>query len=340
MPSLCGVSLYINNAERNHPMNQKKLFQIIVICVVAVWVFCASLMISTTVAKKANRSDKANQPDNIITTTAEPQTSLTTEPSTSQKPTDNSDKIILGNNLSPTVNQVEDPDWKVSQDASKQQEEMNKNIPVGKDNIIKAYVNGINKLKDKKDFTLAASGTLDIEFDQITGGAAAEKIAGNAISENAPKSITYNFVNGLDEPTGETPITAAPPMGSYAKLSSDAVRQATATGTGDGGYVITITLKDENQTLKEQAKNHSTAIETIDLDSYMPAGMKIEELTLTYSGATVEAVFDKENRLSSLRYSLPIAQAQGKGVYDTFVGDLEIDFRMHGEQTRSFTVTY
>lgn len=321
-------------------MNQKKLFQIIVICIIAVWAFCASLMISTTIAKKANKDKTPPAPDYSNTTKPSTTAPVTTEPSTTKKPSDNSDKIILGNNFSTSVNQVEDPDWKVSQDASKQQDELNKNVPVGKDNIIKAYVTGINKLKDTKSFTLETSGSLDITFDQITGGAAAESIANKAIQEKAPKSITYNFVNGLDEPTGETPITAAPPMGAYAKLSSDAVRQATAQGTGDGGYVITVTLKDETQTLTQQAKNHSTAIETIELDGYMPAGMKIEELSLTYSGATAEAVFDKDNRLISLKYVLPIASAQGKGVYDTFVGSLDIDFSMHGEQSRSFKVTY
>lgn len=322
-------------------MNQKKMFQIIIIAVVALWAFCASLMISVTVAKRADRNKVDNPlPDNVVTTTTEPHSEATTEPSTSNKADNDSEKITLDNSVITTVGQVEDPDWKVSQDASKQQDELNKNVPVGKDNIIKAYVNGINKLKDKKDFTLETSGSLNIEFDQLTGGAAAEKIAGNAIAEKAPKNITYHFVNGVDEATGETPITAAPPMGAYAKLSSDAVRQATATGTGDGGYTIVITLKDETQTLTEKAKNHSTAIESIELEGYMPAGMKIEELSLTYSAATVEAVFDKENRLISLKYSLPIATAQGKGIYDTIVGDLEINFKLHGEQARAFTVTY
>ena len=321
-------------------MTQKKFFQLAAICIIGVWVFCISLMVSTTVARKADKGNSPTVPDYVHTTEPSTTAPATTEPVTTKKPADNSDKIILGNNTSTTVTQVEDPDWKVSQDASKHQDELNKNVPVGKDNIIKAYVKGVNKLKDTKSFTLEANGALDISFDQITGGAAAEAVANKAIEESAPKAITYHFVNGLDEATGETPITAAPPMGAYAKLSSDAVRQATAQGTGDGGYVITITLKDETQTLTEQAKNHSTAIETIELDGYMPAGMKIEEMSLTYSGATVEAVFDKDNRLTSLKYTLPIASASGKGVYDTFVGSLDIDFSLHGEQSRSFTVIY
>lgn len=321
-------------------MNQKKIFQIIVIFVVALWAFCASLMISTTIARNKDKAETPTLPDYSTTTAPSTTAEQTTEPTTTKKSTDNSQKVTLGNNLDYTVNQVEDPDWKVSQDASKQQDELNKNVPVGKDKIIKAYVTGINNLKDKKQFTLATSGTLNIEFDQITGGAAAESIAQKAIADQAPKSITYNFINGVDEATGETPITAAPPMGAYAKLTSDAVRQATARGTGDGGYIIVITLNDETQTLTEQAKNHSTAIETIDLKGFMPAGMKIEEMSLNYSGATAEAVFDKDNRLTSLKYSLPISSASGKGIYETFMTDLEINFSLHGEQTRSFTVTY
>lgn len=320
-------------------MDQKKLIQIIVIFVIALWAFCASLMISTTIARKSDKTDTVS-PSVSDTQTTEATTEPTTEATTEAKTNDSSDKIILGNSVSTTINQVEDPSWKVEQDASKQQDELNKNIPVGKDNIIKVYVNGINKLKDTKNFTLTAGGTLDIDFDKITGGAAAEAIANKAIEENAPKTITYSFVNGVDKATGETPITAAPPMGGYAKLSSDGVRQATAKGTGDGGYTIVITLKDETQTLTEKAPNHSTAIETIDMTAYLPAGMKVDEMSLTYSGATVTAVFDKDNRLLSLNYSLPIASAFGKGVYETFMGSLDIDFELHGEQTRSFEVTY
>ncbi len=326
-------------------MDKKKLIQIIIIFVVALWAFCASLMISSTIAKKAGKDSTTTTYNNTAQSGTQPQPQQsTTNPSTTESkeyiPPVND--ITLGNHVVTTVN-VGDPDWKVSQDASisasKEHEEINKNVPVGKDNIVKAYVNGINKLKNTEEFTMSTSGTLDISFDQLTGGALAEGTAKDAIAKNAPKTATYNFVKGTDAPSGQTTVTIIPPSGSYAKLSSDAVKQATANPTGDGGYKIVLILKDETQTLTQKAENHSTAIESVNFASYMPNGVALDELSLTYSGATVEAVFDKDNRLISLNYKLPITNGYGSGTY-TLLTKIDISLKFHGEQTRSCIFTY
>lgn len=324
-------------------MEQKKLIQIIIIFVVALWAFCASLLISTTIAKKAGKNSTTTQP--YIHSTASPTKPTTTLPEstqpTSEEPTIN---ITIGNNvISTNVSNLEDPDWKVSYDASvsasKEHEEINKNVPVGKDNIVKAYVDGVNKLKNTENFTMATAGTLDIDFDRITGGSVAENAADSAIAQNAPETRTYYFKKGYDAETGETPVTVVPPSGSFAKLKSDAVRQATAVPTGDGGYKIVITLKDETQTLTQEATGHASSIEAVDLKSYMPSGVTLSELSLTYSGATVEVIFDKDKRITSMSYKLPIENGYGKGTY-SLLGKINIDFELHGEQTRSCIITY
>lgn len=319
-------------------MSQKKFIHLIIIFVVALWAFCISLIVSSSIARK-NGEDKSS-------TTEAPSFSqqITTQPSTSQQSTTEyiPPDITLGNHVVTTVT-PDDPDWKVSYDASvsasKQQAEINKNVPVGKDNIVKAYVNGINKAKNTEKMVVSTDGSLDVSFDQITGGAAAEKIALEAMQNNAPKAITYNFIKGTDSETGQTTVTAIPPSGSYAKLSSDAVKQATANPTGDGGYKIVIVLKDETQTLTQEAVNHSKAIEALNLTDFLPSGMEIDEMTITYSGATAEAVFDKDNRLVSLNYKLPIASCSGSGTYN-FMTKIPIEFTLHGTQTRSCTFTY
>ncbi|MBR3815267.1 MAG: hypothetical protein IKJ27_00925 [Clostridia bacterium] len=320
-------------------MRQKKFIHLIIIFVIALWAFCISLVVSSSIARKSgkdNTTTAAGAPSFSQQITTEPQT--TADDVTVYMPPD----ITLGNHVATTVT-PDDPAWKVSYDASvsasKQQAEINKNVPVGKDNIVKAYVDGINKAKNTEKLVVSTDGSLDISFDQITGGAAAEKIALEAMQANAPKSVTYNFIKGTDSETGQTTVTAIPPSGSFAKLSSDAVKQATANPTGDGGYKIVIVLKDETQTLTQEAVNHSKAIEALNLTDFLPSGMEMEEMTVTYSGTTAEAVFDKDNRLISLSYKLNIASCSGNGTYN-FMTKIPIEFALHGTQTRSCTFTY
>lgn len=322
-------------------MDRKKLIQIIVIFVIALWAFCGSLLISTSIAKKANKDATTTQPYIYSTTASTVPTS--TKPQ-STEPLEPQPSITIGNNIvTSNVGEIGDPDWKVSYDASvsasKEHAEINKNVPVGKDNIIKAYVDGVNKLKNTEDFTMVASGELDIDFSRMTGGELAEKAADSAIAENAPANRTYYFKKGYDEETGQTPTTAVPPSGSFAKLKSESVKQATAVPTGDGGYKIVITLKDESQSLAENAEAHATAIEAIDLKNYMPAGVTLDELSMTYTGATVEVIFDKDKRITSMSYKLPIVNGYGKGVYKLLAA-INVDFEFSGVQTRSCIITY
>ena len=322
-------------------MDRKKLIQIIVIFVIALWAFCGSLLISTSIAKKTNKDTTTTQP--YIYSTTAPTVPTSTKPQ-STEPLEPQPSLTIGNNIvTSNVGEIGDPDWKVSYDASvsasKEHAEINKNVPVGKDNIIKAYVDGVNKLKNTEDFTMVASGELDIDFSGMTGGELAEKAADSAIAENAPANRTYYFKKGYDAETGQTPVTAVPPSGSFAKLKSESVKQATAVPTGDGGYKIVITLKDESQSLAENAEAHATAIEAIDLKNYMPAGVTLDELSMTYTGATVEVIFDKDKRITSMSYKLPIVNGYGKGVYKLLAA-INVDFEFSGVQTRSCIITY
>lgn len=323
-------------------MDRKKFIQIIIIFIVVLWAFCGSLIVSSTIAKKAGKDSTTTQPYISTTATTLPTTAgpTVTEP-TPLQPTVS---ITIGDNIATSnVGQVGDPDWKVSYDASvsasKEHEEINKNVPVGKDNIVKAYVDGVNKLKNTESFTMATSGTLDIDFDRITGGSVAENAADSAIAQNAPPTRTYYFNKGYDAETGETPVTVVPPSGSFAKLTSDSVKQATAVPTGDGGYKIVITLKDETQTLTDEATAHAGSIESIDLKDYMPSGVTLTELRMTYTGATVEVIFDKDKRITSMSYTLPIKDGYGTGTYK-LLGTINLDLEFHGEQTRSCIITY
>ena len=71
----------------------------------------------------------------------------------------------------------------------------------------------------------------------------------------------------------------------------------------------------------------------------MPSGVTLDELSMTYSGATVEVIFDKDKRITSMSYTLPIQNGYGKGTYK-LLGAINIDFEFHGKQTRSCIITY
>ncbi len=322
-------------------MDRKKLIQILIIFIIALWAFCGSLLISTSIAKKADKDPTTMQ--SYIHSTTAPVVPSSTKPQ-STEPLEPQPSITIGNNIvTSNVGEIGDPDWKVSYDASvsasKEHAEINKNVPVGKDNIVKAYVDGVNKLKNTEDFTMVASGELDIDFSRITGGELAEKAADSAIAENAPANRTYYFKKGYDAETGQTPATIVPPSRNFAKLKSESVKQATAVPTGDGGYKIVITLKDETQSLTQNAEAHATAIEAIDLKSYMPAGVTLDELSMTYTGATVEVIFDKDKRITSMSYKLPIENGYGKGIYK-LLATINVELEFSGVQTRSCIITY
>lgn len=329
-------------------MDQKKFIQIAAILVAAVWAFCGTLILSATYIEKqkeATTTAPLTTTTTVITTTAEPQTT-TTAPSTTKPSTTGTTAPLFtidGNKVSTTV-VVGDPQWLIDKNesiaASKEAEEKAKIIPQGTQNIIKAYVDGVNALKDTKNMTVSKSATLDAKIDSITGGAMVESFANSMIESNQPADITYTFVNGVDQATGQTPITAIAPLGAYAALSEDAVTGAKAEGTLEGGYKVTLTLIDETQTYTTPAANHSTTVEVIDVASLIPSGATVDTLDIIYSGTIIEATFDSSNRIVSIQHHLPVSKGSGSGSMSALITKIDFAMEMHGEYNCTYNVSY
>lgn len=331
-------------------MDQKKFTQYALILVAAVWVFCGTFMVSAKVIKDKNAATSTLQTQ--ITTAP----NLTIAPATTTRPSTTAPTTTAptgqftmgGNNLATTVT-VGDPQWLIDQQASEEaaKNTTKSNVPTGKKNIIDAYVNGINKLKDEKNVSVSKASTLDFSIQSITINGKNDmsdtviSYVQNFLNSNKPVDITYNFVNGLDTPTGQTPLSAIAPLGQYAKLSADAVKSATAEKTVGGGYKIVIMLVDELQTHDVPAPNHSTTVEVIDTASLMPSGAKLNYLNILYSGTVLEATFDKDERLVSVRHKLPVSKADGEGEMSIpLLGKNSATMEMNGEYNCTYNIKY
>lgn len=333
-------------------MEQKKFIQIAVILVAAVWAFCGTMMLSATIIEKQKADDTTTLltqpplstiPSTTIPSTTAPVTVPQTALPSAAVPSTAVPITLGGNNVITTVT-VGDPQWLIDQqasiEASKRAEEQEKLIPQGKENIVKAYVDGVNKLKNAKNVTVTKSATLNAQIDNITGGELVENFVNDMIQKNQPADITYTFINGVDQPTGQTPVTAIAPLGVYAALSDSAVTSAKAEGTMNGGYKLTLTLIDETQTYTAPATNHSTTVEVIDVKALIPSGATVNSLDIIYSGTIIEASFDKDNKITSIRHHLPVSKGTGSGSMSALITNINFEMEMHGEYNCTYTVTW
>ncbi len=328
-------------------MNQKKLIQIAAILLIGVWTLCLSTVVSVTFGRKLieQNTTAATVPTTqyIETTTQAPTT--TEAPSTT--------KLPVGGNIVTSAVVVEDPDWLREEEESKKVsaviEEVNKQnttttketttapkAPSGKSEIIRTYVDGVNKLKNSSDFSAYKDDKLNITIDSMTGGSVVQGLADTIIAQNQKAPVTYNFVGGTDASTGLTPNQAIAPLGISASVDEAAVASATSAPTNDGGFTISIELVSEDQTMTSPAINHSTMVEVVDVGPLIPAGATVNFVNMTYTNTKIDAVFDKEGRITSMKHYLNVDRAEASARYTL----IPIELTLHGEFTSDYTFSY
>ncbi len=209
-------------------------------------------------------------------------------------------------------------------------------IPSGKADIIKAYVNGVNKLKSSTDFSLYKDDKLNISVDNLPNIPGAKTIADNLINQNQKKPITYNFVGGIDSESGKTPNQAIAPLNVSAAVENDAVSSAVAAATGDGGYKITLLMIPELQTYTAPAKNHATMVEVVDVAPLIPDGIKINTLDMSYTDTKIEATFDKNGNITSMVHYLKVEKAE----VDLTAFSFNVNILIHGDFVSNYTFSY
>ncbi len=324
-------------------MNQKKIIQLAVITVVGVWVFCMSTLISVTMGRRM-LAEQTTAPAVTM-----PTVPSTTAPTTTEAPS--TTRLPVGGNIVMADVSVEDPEWyveeqesiKISQvidqvnknNTTKKPTKPKSNVPSGKTEIIKTYVNGVNKLKASTDFSLYKDDKLNLTIDKMPAESIAKSMAESLMQQVQKKPITYNFIGGTDSESGLTPNQAIAPLNVSASVEESAITSAVATATDGGGYRITLLMAPELQTYTTPAKNHSTMVEVVDIAPYIPKGLTVKTLDMNYTDTKIEAEFDKDGRITSMVHYLKVERAVATV---NFLIDVEVI--VHGDFVSNYTFSY
>ncbi len=324
-------------------MTKKKLIQYGALAVAAVWVFCISFLIASGKVRK-QRKEAATLPSTSFS--ASSSAALTSESAATQP------KVSMNGNQVSTNVSVSDPAWVVEESKSKQASEAasvaeqirnsskaaaKDSVPSGKNEVVAAYVTAVNKLKATSNFTLVKQDVLTVDIDNISGGSSVQNIASSLIKNNTNTDpVTYNFSGSLDPSTGKSPTAVIAPLGSDASLGSNIVTSAQATANSSGGYKLTIKLGKAVQTLTSPAEGYSTSMEVINTESLgLPSAASITTLNITYDNSTIEAEIDKDGRITSMKHTLVVSEANGEGKML-----VPITVELHGNYVSDYKISY
>lgn len=324
----------------------KKYFQIAVIAVAAVWIFCAVFIICAKIKQNQPGASLTDIPQ--ITTQAVLETfttsDATTQSTTREEKTEASSSQPLvsidGNNVTAAVS-ASTPQWKLDEEKEQTTKAEKISVPSEKKEIINAYVNAVNKLKSTADFSLVKKEKLNISIDEVTGVTGVSGIIKNTIqtiiennTHDEPQNYTFSAGRTAD---GKTPGEVIAPIGMQASLSASDVVSATAKATSKTSYKIKINLGKQKQTLNSAAPGYSTTMEVFDLERLaLGSKISITSMDINYGNSTIEAVIDKDGRITSMKHYLEVTEGSGTGKI-TFAS---ATVRMHGDMTNSYKITY
>lgn len=319
-------------------MDYKKTGQIAVIAVIAVWVFCLSFAVSMRIARK-NDTPSTPPPPVVHNSTAQ-QNQNTGTSATQQAPgvTHNS---VTNNVTIPTVPTapgvtIPQPSLSPVQTTQGDTHSDKLKVPGSKSEIITAYVNGVNTLKQQKDFGMYKDDKLNIVIDSITGGSMVQSFAETMLSNSQKKPVNYTFQNGFDAATGATPASTIAPLGQLASIEESFVTNASASPTADGGYTLSLAFADESQSYPNETVHHKNVVEVVDVASLVPSGATVNYMDMAYSGTTIEATFDNTGKITYMRHYLNVSQCQGSGSMSIFT----MNITLHGDFVSAYTITY
>lgn len=327
-------------------MNSKKILGLAALAVAAVWIFCISFIVSSNHMKKQKASSGTLPPSLSAY-------SSTTAPPSATSGTPSGQKFTMDGNQMSTNVTAETPAWVIEESKSKQASEAasvaaqikssskkaaRDAVPSGKKEIISAYLDAVNKLKDTSSFFLTKDDKLSVEIDSISGGSSVQNIASSMIKNNTKNEpVSYNFSNGVDPSSGKSPNAVIAPLSQKAQLSANDVTNATASQNSGGGYSLKLTLGEATQTLSSPAAGYSTSMEVINVDSLgLPSSASISELNITYNNSVIEAEIDKDGRITSMTHTLVVSKANGNGKMLL----VPITVELHGSFVSNYKISY
>lgn len=314
-----------------------RLIKICAACVAVVWLFCMGIMVGSLAVRNKAKKELASQ---------------TMQPSTqevqSQSETAETSQIVIDM----VTNQTTLPEKKddplglsttnknnmstFATNSSVSEQTPQSDLPSGNEEIAKALVNAINATKATQNFKAEKTENMSVTIDDVTGGI--ESIVNSIVKDqlNRPNT-TCTFSDGVDtQGSGKTPNSYIAPLNKMASLNAQGIQSATVTAGMNGAYTIEIVLNSETQTLTQNATNHSGVFETFDFSTLdLPGGVTMDELYVTYSGATIKAQINKNGKLDSITYTLPMTDGGGKGSMI-----VPVTVKMHGQYDCTLVCTY
>ena len=202
-----------------------------------------------------------------------------------------------------------------------------------KDELVKEYVDAINKLKKTDTFKLNKSSSMNIQVNEITGGSIAEKILQSFI-DDANNSVAYSFKNGVDSVTGETPNGVLPPADANSSLTVSDVKSAELVSSSQSGYTVKLVLNDEHITGSDLPEAHLNCLPELNMDM-SESNLTIENYDVLFSGSTVVAKYDNQGRLTYVEH---IARSPGMTCDGKAVISLHV--LMSGNLTTIYNISY
>ena len=310
-------------------MEFKKLVRILSVTAVGIWLFCLSFLVAYQVTEKQAQKHTTTAPQIVTNTPID--NNILTDPTLPTLPNTGNDVSV------PTPDLTQPTQGQQPTDAPPQhQTPSGVKVPSSKSEAIAAYVNGINTLKQTPNFTCLRVSKLNVVVDKITGGSIVEGVANKVIADNQIPPTTYTFVNGVDAATGVTPMAILPPPNKQCIINEDYVTSATCSPTADGGYTMTLLLKDEAHIHPNEAANLANIVEVVDTSSLIPAQATINYIEIYYSGVYVTANFDSQGRLIYAKNYMEVKQMRGSGSMVGFTMTVE----GHGDFYGEYTITY
>ena len=305
----------------------KKLVKVLSVIAIGIWLFCLSFLVAQQVARKT-MNDTTTLP--TIVTNTPINSDIPTQP------TDFNPALTIPNaDVNATVPTQPTQQGQQPTEAPTQAPQAS-NIPSTTAEIVAAYVNGINTLKQTPNFTCLRVSKLNVIISKISGGEIVEKAANMVIEQNQIPPTTYTFVGGVDAATGVTPMGILPPPNKQSIINESFVKSATATPTADGGYTLRIDLNDEAHIYPGQADNLVNIVEVVDTSALIPAQATTHYVEIYYSGVYVTANFDAQGRMTYTKNYMEVKQMRGSGSMLGFTMTVEGGGDFYGE----YTITY
>ena len=160
------------------------------------------------------------------------------------------------------------------------------------------------------------TGNVTVEHSEDFGSLNITDCPGGTIGKNLANSIasgvikptteTMNFSNGKATNSEGQSVPLLLPKRQSFTLTADGVQSARASSV-NGQTIIELTLVSETSTLQQPPPHNSSAIGYLDPAEVDLSIITLNSFNVTYSGSTIKATIDAQDRVVSIDYSIPVA---------------------------------